>query len=740
MLDQSKTYTYDSRKITAGDAFICLPKGEAYIESALTNGASEVVRLSRESFAAEANAYFDYPTKRVTLIGITGTNGKTSVAAFTTQLLTAMGHHVLMIGTLNSELTTPECWDTLERIKRHADNGGTHVVLEVSSHGIDQHRVDGFDFNIKCLTNITQDHLDYHHTFENYKQTKLSFMADSPGGAIYSDDIPLIEPDQIPQLMGSFHLKNVSTAIQICLRLGENQSELMKHLYKLVAPEGRFESLNVGQTFDVIIDFAHTPDALAHVLTDALRQVSGDPSRIRLVMGCGGDRDQSKRKKMGRIAEESSRNIYLTADNSRSELTTTIIEDILSGMKMAHQKPIIQLNRWQAISAAIKDATPNDLILIVGKGHETMQHCHGFSYEFNDANVAYSELICQGHAKSLPKWSLNQSSTKADVVFISKQKSPQLKVNTSQFKRILKTPTFSKITQYLKKIKGPKVVVFESGQRTSIAQAITRALALSGQCVNVTFNHNESMAYNLTGLTLIDQTEDPIIIQVPIVEADKLVQLLRVISPDHIIVGDIYTPNGCVDPHFLKSMERYVSSNNGPWALWYSSQMTDLDDHLEGVSHGDINVVNASSWVTYMDTVIQSICTRFNRRVHGQTFNVMNWLMGRQWCIKVSLEGIQTPLYVLEWGKDTVDADQKNQCFQQNAQAIINYVAVQGGVSELLNELKFNNIGIPSKIHVLDHQKNILSDVSRLIKASPQAVHLLWIEGIDFHELLEKER
>ena len=118
----------------------------------------------------------------------------------------------------------------------------------------------------------------------------------------------------------------------------------------------------------------------------------------------------------------------------------------------------------------------------------------------------------------------------------------------------------------------------------------------------------------------------------------------------------------------------------------------------------------------------------------------MNWLMGRQWCIKVSLEGIQTPLYVLDWAKDTVDADQKNQCFQQNAQAIINYVAVQGGVSELLNELKFNNIGIPSKIHVLDHQKNILSDVSRLIKASPQAVHLLWIEGIDFHELLEKER
>ena len=121
----------------------------------------------------------------------------------------------------------------------------------------------------------------------------------------------------------------------------------------------------------LLLILAHTPDALAHVLTDALRQVSGDPSRIRLVR-CGGDRDQSKRKEMGRIAEESSRNIYLTADNSRSERTETIIEDILSGMKMAHQKPIIQLNRWQAIRAAIKDATPNDLILIVGKG---MKQC-----------------------------------------------------------------------------------------------------------------------------------------------------------------------------------------------------------------------------------------------------------------------------------------------------------------------------------------------------------------------------
>ena len=138
MLDRSKTYAYDSRQIKTGDCFICLPKGDAYIEEALLNGATDVVHLNRQDFAQSANDYFDDPTKRVKLVGVTGTNGKTSVTYFTEQLLKKMGHKVLVIGTINSNLTTPESWDVLKQIKDHADNGGTHVVLEVSSHGIDQ--------------------------------------------------------------------------------------------------------------------------------------------------------------------------------------------------------------------------------------------------------------------------------------------------------------------------------------------------------------------------------------------------------------------------------------------------------------------------------------------------------------------------------------------------------------------------------------------------------------------------
>ena len=134
ILDQSRHYTHDSRRIKPGDGYICLPKGDAYIEDALQRGAVDVVHLTREAFAEAAHAYFDYPTKRVSLIGVTGTNGKTSVSYFVAQLLEQLGHKVLVIGTLNSALTTPESWDILDQIKAHADQGGTHVVLEVSSH------------------------------------------------------------------------------------------------------------------------------------------------------------------------------------------------------------------------------------------------------------------------------------------------------------------------------------------------------------------------------------------------------------------------------------------------------------------------------------------------------------------------------------------------------------------------------------------------------------------------------
>ena len=300
MLDKSRNYTHDSRRISPGDGYICLPKGEAYIEDALQRGAIDVIHMNRKEFAEAAHDYFDYPTRKITLIGITGTNGKTSVSYFTAQLLETMGHHVLVIGTLNSPLTTPESWDILNRIKEHVDQGGTHVVLEVSSHGIDQDRVFGFDFDVKCLTNITQDHLDYHKTFENYKNTKMSFMMDGVGLAIFSDDVPQVTADDIPQLKGSFHIKNVSSALAICKHLASDKPfDISTALRQLLSPQGRFQSIRLGQSFDVIVDFAHTPDALDMVLKDALALVGGNKDRVLVVFGCGGNRDAGKRSKMG---------------------------------------------------------------------------------------------------------------------------------------------------------------------------------------------------------------------------------------------------------------------------------------------------------------------------------------------------------------------------------------------------------------------------------------------------------
>ena len=172
ILDQSRHYTHDSRRIKPGMAIFVFPKVMRTSKMRCNEARWMWIHLTREAFAEAAHAYFDYPTERVSLIGVTGTNGKTSVSYFVAQLLEQLGHKVLVIGTLNSALTTPESWDILDQIKAHADQGGTHVVLEVSSHGIDQKRVHGFEFDVKCLTNITHDHLDYHKTFENYKAHK----------------------------------------------------------------------------------------------------------------------------------------------------------------------------------------------------------------------------------------------------------------------------------------------------------------------------------------------------------------------------------------------------------------------------------------------------------------------------------------------------------------------------------------------------------------------------------------
>ena len=173
-------YEYDSRKIKPGNIFLCLPKAEAYCEEAKSNGAKQIINCTRKQMADIANNFYNFPSKSLKVVGVTGTNGKSSVTSFVHQALEKFGKKSYLQGTLSARLTTPESLDSIQVMRDHLDAGGTHFVMEVSSHGIHQNRISGIDFDVKCLTNISQDHLDYHHTFESYKSVKLSFMISAP--------------------------------------------------------------------------------------------------------------------------------------------------------------------------------------------------------------------------------------------------------------------------------------------------------------------------------------------------------------------------------------------------------------------------------------------------------------------------------------------------------------------------------------------------------------------------------
>ena len=739
MLDRSKTYAYDSRQIKTGDCFICLPKGDAYIEEALLNGATDVVHLNRQDFAQSANDYFDDPTKRVKLVGVTGTNGKTSVTYFTEQLLKKMGHKVLVIGTINSNLTTPESWDVLKQIKDHADNGGTHVVLEVSSHGIDQFRVFGFDFNVKCLTNITQDHLDYHKTFENYKQTKLHFMNTYPGQAVYAEDVPLVDPSQMPQLKGSFHVKNVSAALAICKLLGENTDLLSRYLAQLVAPKGRFESVNAGQPYSVIIDFAHTPDALEHVCQDALEQVSGNKDRLKVVFGCGGDRDKTKRSQMGAIAQTYSDHVYLTADNSRSESTLDIIQDIKTGMSETAIHSI-SLDRKDAIQSAIKDARPDDLILIAGKGHETMQVCHGFSYVFNDYDIAFSEIIRRNKFQMSQSWVLNQPDTNADVLFISKKLMALLKITYSQFKRAIPTPANAKIKDYLSKLNGQKIIVFENNHRCSMAEILMRLLLENGGGIEYVFDNQQTLEHNLVGLTLIEQTDSPIIIRMNPAEIGKIKKVTDLIRPNHILIGDIYNDHGFIEPATSKALAALSTDKDGA-TVWVYSQMVDIVDAI-GDDAPAVELVQATSWMDYIQTSIESLLFRLNMAPEQPRDVILRQLIAMAWVTKVNIDNVKTPLVVMQWHQDLEDAKQKMSFFQQNSECIVHHVIDPIGSQMLMDELLSSHQQIKGTMMIqsdYDESEHRGGKIKENILLTPNAIHILWVSPHESLAILEAQ-
>jgi len=465
---------YDSRQVKPGDLFACLPgtrtRGDAFIAPALAAGAAAllvedaavappgvpavVAADIREALAWISAAFYGHPADALTMIGVTGTNGKTTVTTLLRHLLQAGGHPTGLIGTmayhigdtvLKAPHTTPQAPDLQALLAQMRDAGLTHAVMEVSSHALCLHRVTGCRFHAVAFTNLTQDHLDFHGTLEAYRDAKLTLFTDSryqprtgvmlnvinaddPSAPIFVDharglvrqfgltggdyraeavalhpagsDFVLVYPGgTIPihlQLVGSFNVSNALAALALALECGVSPTTAATALAGIPPVDGRFQRVagsGAGKP-TVIVDYAHTPDGLEKVLRTAAEIA---PGRVVVVFGCGGDRDRTKRPRMAAVAEAWARTIVVTSDNPRTEDPISIIDEILAGFSAAARNSVqVQPDRAAAIATAIAAATPDDLIVLAGKGHEDYQIFADRTIHFDDREEATRALATWG--------------------------------------------------------------------------------------------------------------------------------------------------------------------------------------------------------------------------------------------------------------------------------------------------------------------------------------------------------
>lgn len=454
---------YDSRKAKKGGVFVAIRgarmDGSDYILDAVKRGATTVIaerdpglRLprrvtlvlvpdSREALARISDYFYDSPSEKLRVMGVTGTNGKTTVSYLVESILKADGRRVGRIGTTGYELlgerleaitTTPESLDLQRMTRELVDGGGEYLALEVSSHALTQRRVDMMRFRAAIFTNLTQDHLDYHQTMEDYFAAKARLFTESgPENAVVNMDDPwatrlitmtaaniitygVREPAEITaegvsiqaggismkvktpfgpipvrsRLTGKHNVYNILAAVGATLPEGASPEVIAEGVENLAAVPGRFEPVSLGQPFTVIVDYAHTDDALANVLRTARSLAEG---RVITVFGCGGDRDRAKRPLMGTAAWDSSDVVIVTSDNPRTEDPEAIIRDILDGIRK-EDNPAGRLevipDRREAIRAAVGLAEPGDLVLIAGKGHEDYQIVGTKKHHFDDREEA----------------------------------------------------------------------------------------------------------------------------------------------------------------------------------------------------------------------------------------------------------------------------------------------------------------------------------------------------------------
>lgn len=450
---------YDSRRVVKDSLFCCIvgtfSDGHEYALNAVNEGAvallvehelpinvpQVIVGNTRIAMAEMAAAFYDYPERGMRFVGITGTNGKTTTTYMIKAIAEQAGIKTGLIGTIRNmigseviktEHTTPESVDMYGLLRKMKDAGVELVVMEVSSHSLDQHRIHGIVFDIAEFTNLTQDHLDYHKTFENYIAAKKKLFGQSKRGVINIDDQyaqTIMRSNEIPYttfgvrepadiraseidittrgvqfdlkfpggrtrinvpIPGLFSVFNAIGATAVSLLLGISMEHIKAGLEAMKSVSGRLESLPAGKLgFSVFIDYAHTPDAMENVLK-AIRSFSN--GRVITVFGCGGDRDRAKRPIMGETAGRYSDQLVITSDNPRTENPYDILSAIEEGVKKSGCPYSIIEKRREAIGFALKLASANDTVLIAGKGHENYQEINGIKYPFDDKEAVMEML------------------------------------------------------------------------------------------------------------------------------------------------------------------------------------------------------------------------------------------------------------------------------------------------------------------------------------------------------------
>lgn len=449
----------DSRKVKQGTAFVAVKgvaaDGHAFIEKATEAGAIAIVceqlpaeqkegvvylqvQNSGAAAAWMAHNLYGQPSEKLKLVGVTGTNGKTTIATLLYKLFTSLGYTCGLISTVENRIgndivpathTTPDAVSLNQLLAQMLQTGCSHVFMEVSSHALHQHRVTGLQFAGGIFSNITHDHLDYHKTFDEYIRVKKSFFdslsssafaisnADDKRGVVmlqntaahkylYSlrtlaefkgkiienslSGLAMTINDQEVhfRLIGEFNAYNLLAVYAAATCLGEEKSEVLRHLSVLTGAEGRFDYIvSPKERIIAIVDYAHTPDALLNVLA-TINKLKKGYEQVIAVVGCGGDRDKTKRPVMAAAAVEHSDKAIFTSDNPRSEDPAQIIKDMEEGLPAAARRKYIAItDRQEAIRTAISLARPDDIVLIAGKGHEKYQEIKGVKHHFDDKEI-----------------------------------------------------------------------------------------------------------------------------------------------------------------------------------------------------------------------------------------------------------------------------------------------------------------------------------------------------------------